>query len=239
MRRAALACLAATALAMAACTSMPNKNVAEHKSALRGTSAQHYEGRATVLPPSGSAQEDVMRMFEQGYGLIEHVTYTGSDDPTATAVSYAHSIGASHVILNSRHNATLKEIDGSLAAASPLIAVLFPKTVVYRDNTAFYFAPLERKGVGLLVVDLTEETRNWLVVSQLRNGVAVAGVRPGSPGRAADIRPGDIVVQVDDKEVLDRESFGLALGTVSGDHTFQLVRGGEKVEKRVIVPMMW
>lgn len=239
MHRASLTFLAAAFIALAGCTPMANRNVEEHKSALRGTSAQRYEGRATILAPSGSAQEDVVRMFEQGYGLIEHVTYTGSDDPTATAIAYARSIGASHVILNSRHNATRREIDASLAAASPLVAAFFPKTVVYRDNTAFYFAPLERKGVGLLVVDLTEETRNWLVMSNMRNGVAVAAVRPGSPGRAADIRPGDIVVRVNDREVLDREGFGVALGQVAGDHTFQLVRNGDTLEKRASVPAMW
>lgn len=239
MRRHTLLCLAA-ALALAGCSGSANLNVENHKSALRGAGAVRYDGRATVLPASASPHEDILRMFEQGYGLIEHVTYTGSDDPTSTAISYARDIGASHVIISSRHKQTRKEIDPGLAAASPLMAVMFQRTVVYNDNTAFYFAPLERKGLGIFVVDLTQDNRGWLpAASDIRNGVIVTAVRPGSPGRAADLRPGDIVVQADDKEVLDREGLGIALGQVHGEHTFKVVRGGETMDKRVTVPLGW
>ncbi|MGE5478311.1 MAG: PDZ domain-containing protein [Bacteroidales bacterium] len=226
------------ALALAGCAQPPNTNTASYKGNLRGAGVLPFAGRATVVPASGSAQQDILRMFEDGYGLIEYLDYTGADDAADTAINYARTIGASHVVLNSRYRGTRQEMDPALML-SPLVAALFPKTVVYNQNTALFFAPLERRGVGLYLLNLTAESRKQLASSRVQNGVVVAAVRPGSPGRVAGLQPGDIIVAIDNRTVLDREGFGNAIGEIAGDHTFKLVRGSEVMEARLSVPQIW
>ncbi|MGE5517428.1 MAG: PDZ domain-containing protein [Bacteroidota bacterium] len=238
MRRLSLPSLVVVALALCGCAQPPNTNVESYKGNLRGAGVLPFAGRATVVTASASAQQDILRMFEDGYGLIEYVDYTGSDDAADTAITYAKTIGASHVVLNSRYRGTRQEMDPALLL-SPLVAALFPKTVVYRQNTALFFAPLERKGVGLYLLNLTTESRKQLDNQNIHNGVVVAATRPGSPGRAAGLLPGDVIVGVDSRTVLDREGFGGALGEIAGDHVFQVVRGGETVLARVAVPQDW
>ena len=228
----------AVMLTLCGCVQPPNTNVESYKGNLRGAGALPFTGRATVVSASGTPQQDILRMFEDGYGLIEYLDYTGSDDATDTAIAYAARIGASHVVLSTRYRGTRQEMDPALML-SPLVAALFPKTVVYRQNTALYFAPLERRGVGLYLLDLTAESRKQMVDPTIQNGVVVAATRPGSPGRMAGLLPGDIILAVDGRQVPDREGVGRAIGEIAGEHTFRLARGGETLETRVSVPPGW
>lgn len=238
MQRHILPSILAVALALGGCAQPPNTNVESYKGNLRGAGVLPFTGRATVVTASASPQQDILHMFEDGYGLIEYVDYTGSDDAADTAITYAKTIGASHVVLNSRYRGTRQEMDPALML-SPLVAALFPKTVVYRQNTALFFAPLERRGVGLYLLNLTAESRKPLANQDVHNGVVVAATRPGSPGRTAGLLPGDIVVRVDKRIVLDREGFGAALGEIAGEHSFQVVRGSETLDLRASVPQAW
>lgn len=226
-------------LTLCGCAQPPNTNVESYKGNLRGAGVLPFAGRATVIGASASPQQDILRMFEDGYGLIEYLDYTGSDDAADTAITYAAKIGASHVVLNSRYRGTRQEMDPALML-SPLVAALFPKTVVYHQNTALFFAPLERRGVGIYLLNLTAENRRQQALDPAaQNGVVVAATRPGSPGRIAGLLPGDIIVAVNHRQVADREGFGQAIGEIAGDHTFRIVRSGQTVEKSVNVPMGW
>lgn len=228
-----------TLLGLCACAQPPNTNVESYKGNLRGAGVLPFSGRATVIGASASPQQDILRMFEDGYGLIEYVDYTGSDDAADTAITYAAKIGASHVVLNSRYRGTRQEMDPALVL-SPVVAALFPKTVIYRQNTALFFAPLERRGVGVYLLNLTAENRRQQALDPAaQNGVVVAATRPGSPGRIAGLLPGDIITAVDGRPVADREGFGRAIGEIAGDHTFRMVRGGEAMEARMAVPQYW
>lgn len=238
MRHRFLSPLILTGLLLGGCAQPPNTNVESYKGNLRGAGVMPFAGRATVVPASVSAQQDILRMFEDGYGLIEYLDYTGADDPAETAIAYAKTIGASHVVLNSRYRGTRQEMDPALLL-SPLVAALFPKTVVYNQNTALFFAPLERRGVGLYLLNLTRDSRKQLANPEIQNGVVVAAVRPGSPGRVAGLMPGDVIVAIDERPVLDREGFGAAIGQIAGDHTFRLLRGAQMVDARVSVPQIW
>lgn len=238
MPRRLLPSVVVVTLALGGCAQPPNTNVESYKGNLRGAGVLPFTGRATVVSASASPQQDILRMFEDGYGLIEYLDYTGSDDAADTAINYAAKIGASHVVLNSRYRGTRQEMDPALML-SPLVAALFPKTVVYRQNTALFFAPLERRGVGVYLLNLTAESRKQLANQNIHNGVVVAATRPGSPGRTAGLLPGDIVVQVDKRMVLDREGFGRAMGEIAGEHVFRIIRGGDTVETPVSVPPGW
>jgi len=65
--------------------------------------------------------------------------------------------------------------------------------------------------------------------------VVVDSVVDGSPGQAAGIQPGDLILAVGDKEVEDWEHFGLAIATrASRETTIRLVRAGRTMETTVL-----
>ncbi len=77
---------------------------------------------------------------------------------------------------------------------------------------------------GIAVQDLTPEVAEQLGVDS-DEGVVVTGVQPGSPAEEAGIRRGDVILEVNQKEVADTEEFVAA--TEEAEKALLLVRRGE------------
>ncbi len=92
------------------------------------------------------------------------------------------------------------------------------------------FGGVRRGDVGLAVQDLTDDLAAALGIPG-RHGVVVREVEPGSPAARAGVRPGDVVVAIDGRELRSREEFeartaGLAQGE---DLRLDLLRDGAEL----------
>jgi serine protease Do len=91
-------------------------------------------------------------------------------------------------------------------------------------------SPSQQGKLGLAMSDVTPDIRQQLNLPDNIKGAAIASVRPGSPAEDAGLQPGDIIVQVNRKNV---ESAKQAVDTVhtipNGQDVLLLVwsRGGE------------
>lgn len=109
-----------------------------------------------------------------------------------------------------------------------------PYSVDRYDQTAVFLAPIERKGAGLLLRNLTPAERQDLGTNK---GVAVDTVRKGSPAYAIDIVPGDVILSINGQSVLDQPSAGaLLLGARGSTVTLAMVRKGEPTTKEMSIP---
>jgi serine protease Do len=101
--------------------------------------------------------------------------------------------------------------------------------VASNDGDSNNTAPKQGK-LGLAMSDVTPDIRQQLNLPDNITGAAIQSVRPGSPAEDAGLQPGDIIVQVNRKNV---ESAKQAVDTVhtipSGEDVLLLVwsRGGE------------
>lgn len=87
-----------------------------------------------------------------------------------------------------------------------------------------------RAFTGLVVVDLTKEINRQLGFDKDEKGVVVVRVEPGSPADEAEIKKGDIIKEINKKEIGDRADFEKVLSDVRGKESLLLFinRGGKK-----------
>ena len=78
---------------------------------------------------------------------------------------------------------------------------------------------------GMRVQDLTEDLAQQLGLEEPK-GVVVSGVDPNGPARDAGIRRGDVIIEVDRKEVDDSEALQEVLADAD-DRALLLIRRGE------------
>ncbi len=89
----------------------------------------------------------------------------------------------------------------------------------------------------MALADLTSEIRAQAQLPRDLKGAAIAGVRPGSPADEAGLQPGDVVVQVNRKDVASAEEAVADVHAVpTGKDVLLLVwsRGGQSY--RVLHP---
>ncbi len=85
-----------------------------------------------------------------------------------------------------------------------------------------------KETLGLTVQNLTPELAERLDVPP-RSGVLVSSVEPGSSAARAGIRRGDLILEVNRRQVQDVEGFTRALSQDKEDHLVLIQRGGNKV----------
>jgi serine protease Do len=93
---------------------------------------------------------------------------------------------------------------------------------------------VSRGWLGVLIQDVTRELAESFGMKQPR-GALVAQILPGSPAEAAKVRPGDIVVTYNGRDILTSSALPPMVGiTPVGDRVkLQVLRGGELVDLEV------
>jgi serine protease Do len=83
---------------------------------------------------------------------------------------------------------------------------------------------------GLTVMDITKEIIKQLGFNKDERGVVVVRVEPGSPADEAEIKRGDIIKEMDEKEVDDMEDFNRIASNIKKNETvlFFINRGGKR-----------
>jgi serine protease Do len=79
------------------------------------------------------------------------------------------------------------------------------------------------EALGFTVTAVTPEVAREMGIKEDARGVAVSEVRDGSPAAAANLRPGDLILEVDRSETSDLASFAKAMEKVRGKKVFSLM----------------
>ena len=88
--------------------------------------------------------------------------------------------------------------------------------------------PAESEEMGLTVQNLTPEIAESLGLDAATHGVVVSAVAPGSPADEAQIRRGDVILEVNRRPVKDAAGFRAAVKTTEkGKSLLLLVKRGE------------
>ncbi|MBW2096447.1 MAG: PDZ domain-containing protein [Deltaproteobacteria bacterium] len=80
---------------------------------------------------------------------------------------------------------------------------------------------------GLTVQEITPDLARHLNLNPDEEGVVISGVKPGSPAAEAGLRPGDIIKEVDRREIKDLGDYNRAIqqSTKSGGVLLLIKRG--------------
>ncbi|MEW6489239.1 MAG: DegQ family serine endoprotease [Thermodesulfobacteriota bacterium] len=105
-----------------------------------------------------------------------------------------------------------------------------------KDETVAEAEPAAEQGLGLTVQEITPELKAHLEVDVDR-GLIVAAVEPGGPAAGAGLRRGDVILEVNQKEVADLAAYRTALqDTKSKESVLFLVKRGQGT-LYVVVPV--
>ncbi|RLB16010.1 MAG: peptidase [Deltaproteobacteria bacterium] len=88
-------------------------------------------------------------------------------------------------------------------------------------------SPENANAWGLTVQEMSPDLARHLNLNPDEEGVVISGVKPGSPAAEAGLRPGDIIKEVDRKEIKDLDDYQRAMqkATKSGSVLFLIKRG--------------
>lgn len=164
--------------------------------------------------------------------------------------------GRSHLGLNAYED--FIQTDAAINPGNSGGALISPEGAMVGINTAIFSRSGGSQGIGFaipanLARNILEELvtqgrviRGWLGVEaqelnpelaasfglQALRGVIIAGVVPGGPADQAGLRPGDVLLSIDGRQILDaRETMSDIAAVEPGDSLpLTVVRGGEKLE---------
>lgn len=77
---------------------------------------------------------------------------------------------------------------------------------------------------GLTIAPLDDETKSrFQIPDQVNQGVIITAIKEGSPAQAANLRPGDIILEIDRIEINSVEDFRKAYKKSPGEGTLLLI----------------
>jgi S1-C subfamily serine protease len=216
---------------------------------------------------SGNPEQDVVEMYEQGYGIVGTVSFNGPAASQADVIDQAKKVGAEVVLVSSAYQNT---ISGSIPVTTPTVSTSYnsgtvnaigagggmatgtysgtttnygtqtnniPYSIDRYSQQAVFFGPVERKGVGLLCKRPSDDQKRIAGTNQF---LVVSGVRQGSPGFKADILPGDFLLSYGGHPMYDMPAFHSAIAEgLDTPEEVVLLRAGTRITKTVQVPSTW
>ncbi|MDC7227519.1 MAG: Do family serine endopeptidase [Spirochaetales bacterium] len=81
---------------------------------------------------------------------------------------------------------------------------------------------------GLTVVEASDEVRESLKLETNKGSVVVANVTKGSPAEAAGLRPGDLILRVDNKRIKSMDDFYSELNDIDNDEVMLRIYRGNR-----------
>ena len=223
-----------------------------------------FNAEPSIGAGSGDERGDVIKMYEQGYGLIGVASFVGASQPESAAIEQARVVHAAVVLISSKYRNTAT---GAVPLTLPTstIAVLngtvnafgsggtasgnysgstttygtqttyIPYSVDKYEQAGLFFAALERKKLGVMLDELSDEQRG---VAGTNRAMRVTAVRTGSPAFLNDILAGDLLLSIGGRSVYDSASVRAALAAAVGHQTeFRLIRGTAPITKSITVPV--
>jgi hypothetical protein len=218
------------------------------------------------LPSSGDLKQDVRLMYQEGYGLIGSSGFNAAMADRAGAIAQAKKIGANRFIIEAKYRSTQSGMMpittpttstsytsgtvrstggyysglGSSASYSGTTTTYgsettyIPYSVDRYEQHALYFGPLPREGLGAFMIPPTEETRQQAGTNK---GYQILVIRRGSPEFRADMLPGDLIVTIGGRDIVEPRDYWAAVAANYGRETeFVLYRGSARIVKKLRIP---
>jgi hypothetical protein len=248
------------AAAMLAGCNMYQLNYKPYSYEYTGAAPVPFTGAPQVVYASDDDAEGLFRsMYADGYGVVGFSWVESENENPPGAPEVAQKVHASLVTLSENSHVETGTYEESRPVGETVTTthgrtsdgqrytertrsvtkeiVEVPYQVTKYDIDAYFFQPLTRTGMGILVRPATEAEAKK---AKLTYCLAVAAVRKESPAAKASIAVDDLILSMDGKAVNDLTQARLAIAMASG-HTVNMVlfHSGRKVTKRVTVPTVW
>ncbi len=147
---------------------------------------QPFSGEPRLASNSGDVKRDIRAMYEQGYVLVGVSDFVGAAANQSGAIAQAKKVGAAVVLISSKYQNTVSgalpltlptattsyssgtvNAFGSGGSATGNYSGMtttygtqttyIPYSIDKYEQAAFYFAPLERAGFGVMLNPLTDD----------------------------------------------------------------------------------
>lgn len=218
-----------------------------------GTAASlPYAAPPELKGSSGNSERDIAYMWSEGFAPVGYSSFNGPAESQSAALKQAKAVGARFVVVDARYVST---ITGSIPVTTPTTSTSYtsgtvssgrtsgtysgtvttrgsttsyiPYSIDRYDQSAVYFAPLERRGLGTYGAPVSPQQARQIGTNK---GYYVEAVRRGSPAFDADILPGDVLLEINSAPIMDFETYRTALRAAYGTRARILVlRGGRRV----------
>jgi serine protease Do len=182
-----------------------------------------------VRQGTSDPEADTVKMLEDNYGLLGYSAFFAPKLDDSQAIEQAKKVKASVVLLYSKHKDTSTGVQPIYLNKG---GVIYTSSQADGYNqTASYWVKNKPPVLGIGVKELTPEQRKQ---SGSNNGMCIAYVIKQSPAFKAQIINGDILINIDNKEINDNQSFKSAQDSKAGKTiTILLIRDGKKIVKKV------
>lgn len=182
-------------------------------------------GQSPKIHASGDLDRDVKTAVAKGFRAIGHAPFNGELEGEHGLIQQARNMGAVLVLLKSKQAENRKPPLTPFAPGGPA-----PAAAGTSDNYAnaneiavFFVKSVQKLKFGLFLSDLPAALRSKLA----RNtGALVEVVRQNSPAAAANILPGDVVIEIADTPIRD------------GAHAAEVMRSTNPPDGRCTVKLL-
>lgn len=159
-------------------------------------------GQSPKIHTSSDLDRDVKAAVAKGFRAIGHAPFNGELEGKDGLTQQAKNMGAVLVLLKSKQAETMKPplppfAPGAPAAAATGTSDNYANT---SEIAVFLVKSVQKLKFGLFLSDLPAQLRSKLGRS---TGALVEVVRQNSPAAAANILPGDVVVEIADTPIRD------------------------------------
>lgn len=159
-------------------------------------------GQSPKIHASNDLDRDVKAAVAKGFRAIGHAPFNGELEGDQGLIQQAKSMGAVLVLLKSKQAENRKILLPPYTPGSPTPAATAAGTSENYANAneiaVFFVKSVQKLKFGLFLVDLPAELRGKL---GRNTGALVEVVRQNSPAAAANILPGDVVIEIADTPI--------------------------------------
>lgn len=184
-------------------------------------------GQSPKIHASSDLDRDVKTAVAKGYRAIGHAPFNGELEGERGLIQQARNMGAVLVLLKSNQAENRTILLPPFAPGSPAPAASSTGT---SDNYAnaneiaiFFVRSVQKLKFGLFLSDLPAGLRSKL---GRNTGALVEVVRQNSPAAAANILPGDVVIEIADTPIRD------------GAHAAEVMRSTNPADGRCTVKLL-
>jgi hypothetical protein len=184
-------------------------------------------GQSPKIHASGDLDRDVKTAVAKGFRAIGHAPFNGELDGENGLIQQARNMGAVLVLLKSKQAEQMKPPLTPFAPGGPATAAAATGTSGNYANSSeiavFFVKSVQKLKFGLFLSDLPAELRSKL---GRNTGALVEVVRQNSPAAAANILPGDVVIEIADTPIRD------------GAHAAEIMRSTNPPDGRCTVKLL-
>lgn len=159
-------------------------------------------GQSPKIHASSDLDRDVKAAVAKGFRAIGHAPFNGELDGEQGLIQQAKKMGAVLVLLKSKQAESRKILLPPYTSGNPAASAAPAGSADNYANASeiavFFVKSVQKLKFGLFLIDLPAELRSKL---GRNTGALVEVVRQNTPAAAANILPGDVVIEIADTPI--------------------------------------